>query len=67
MTVYNLFYNTQRIKGEEVIGTYPSPGGTYILTAYLNNRNSLTVDFAILGRVKNTRTHLSRNVYWQYH
>ncbi|MEA5136725.1 MAG: DUF5412 family protein [Candidatus Fimivivens sp.] len=66
-TFYNFFYNTQYIKGEEVIGTYPSPGGTYILTTYLNNRHNMTVDFAVLGRVKNTKTHLSRNIYWQYH
>ena len=59
--------NTQTIKGQEVLDTYPSPGGTYILTTYLNNRHNLTVDFAVLGRVKNTKTHLSRNIYWQYH
>lgn len=67
ITFYNLFYNTQHIKGHEIIGTYPSPKGTYILTTYLNNGGNLTVDFAVLGRVKNTKTHLSRNIYWQYH
>ncbi len=38
-----------------------------MLTTYLNNRYNLTVDFAVLGRVKNTKNHLSRNIYWQYH
>ncbi|MDD4509960.1 MAG: DUF5412 family protein [Oscillospiraceae bacterium] len=61
------FFSAQRYRGEELIGTYPSPNGTYILTTYLNNARSLTVDFAVLGRVKNTRTHLSKNVYFKYH
>lgn len=58
--------NIQTIKGDQVIGTYPSPDGTYIVTAYLNSGN-MTTDFAVLGRVKNTKTNRLRNIYWKYH
>ena len=61
------FFSIQSYKGEEVIGIYPSPNGTYILTTYLNNAKDWTVDFAVLGRVKNTKTNLSKNVYYKYH
>ena len=62
-----LYHSTiQTIKGDQVIGTYPSPDGTYIVTAYLNSGN-MTTDFAVLGRVKNTKTNRSRNIYWKYH
>ena len=68
MLVAFWFYlgDLQRLRGEEVIGTYPSPSGKYILTTYLNSGN-LTVDFAVLGRVENTSTHRVRNIYWKYH
>lgn len=58
--------NPQHIKGQDVIATYPSPNGTYILTTYLNN-GGMTTDFAVLGQVWNTQTGKSRNVYWKYH
>ena len=59
--------NMQTVRGEELIGTYHSPNGTYILTTYLNNAKDWTVDFAVLGRVKNTKTNLSKNIYYKYH
>lgn len=58
--------NPQHIKGQDVIATFPSPSNTYILTTYLNN-SGMTTDFAVLGRVQNTETGKSRNVYWKYH
>lgn len=62
-----LYHSTiQTIKGDQVIGTYPSADGTYIVTTYLNSGN-MTTDFAVLGRVKNTKTNRSRNIYWKYH
>lgn len=61
------FFSPQCIRGEEIIGICPSPDGTYILTTYINNSNSLTVDFAVLGRVKNTKTNRSKNIYFKYH
>ena len=67
ITIYNLFFNTQCIKGEEVVGVYPSPSGRYLVTVYLNRGGNITVDSAILARVKNTRTRLSKNIYWAYH
>lgn len=59
-------WNPQRIRGEEVIGVYPSPNDTYVLTTYLNSGN-ITTDFSVLGRIKNTKTNLSKNIYWKYH
>ncbi len=58
--------NPQHIKGQDVIATYPSPNGTYILTTYLNN-GGMTTSFSVLGRVQNTKTNQSRNIYWKYH
>ena len=59
-------WNPQRIRGEEVIGVYPSPNDTYVLTTYLNSGN-ITTDFSVLGRIKNTKTNVSKNIYWKYH
>lgn len=56
----------QHIKGQDVIATYPSPNGAYILTTYLNN-GGMTTSFSVLGRVQNTKTNKCRNVYWKYH
>lgn len=59
-------WNPQRIRGEEVIGVYPSPNDTYVLTTYLNSGN-ITTDFSVLGWVMNTKTNRSKNVYDKYH
>lgn len=55
--------NPQMIKGQDVIATYPSPNGTYILTTYLNNGGA-TTDFSVLGRVQSAQTNKARNIYW---
>lgn len=60
------FFSPQSIRGEEVIGIYPSPNNTYVLTTYLNSGN-MTTGFSVLGRVRNTKTNLSKNIYWKYH
>lgn len=60
------FFDIQRINGQEYLGESTSPNGAYTVTAYLNNGGA-TVDYAVLGRLKNNRNGKMKNIYWQYH
>ena len=62
---YNLFFNTQRIKGQEYLTKSISPDKAYTVTAYLNSGGA-TTDFSVLCRVKNNETGKEKNIYWQY-
>lgn len=60
------FLDIQRINGQEYLNESTSPNGVYTVTAYLNNGGA-TVDYAVLGRLKNNRNGKTKNIYWQYH
>ena len=60
------FLDIQRINGQEYLNESTSPNGEYTVTAYLNNGGA-TVDYAVLGRLKNNRNGKTKNIYWQYH
>ena len=60
------FLDIQRINGQEYLNESTSPNGAYTVTAYLNNGGA-TVDYAVLGRLKNNRSSKIKNIYWQYH
>ncbi|MDU6854701.1 MAG: DUF5412 domain-containing protein [Zhenhengia sp.] len=64
--IYWAFFDVQRIKGQELLGSYLSPDQTYEVTTYLNNGGA-TVDYAVLGVVTNQESRRSKNIYWQYH
>ncbi len=61
-----VFFDIQRIKGQEYLSESTSPNGTYTVTAYLNNGGA-TTGFAVLGTLKNNKTRKTKNIYWQYH
>lgn len=64
---FNLaFLDIQKINGQEYLDESTSPNGMYTVTAYLNNGGA-TVDYAVLGRLKNNRNGKMKNIYWQYH
>ena len=63
--VYNLFFDIQRIKGQEKIQELTSPDGQYTLLAYLNN-DGATTNYAVLCSVKNNQTGKTKNIYWNY-
>lgn len=58
--------NLQKLNGEKYITESTSPDKKYTITIYLNNGGA-TTDFAILGVLKNNKTKISKNIYWQYH
>ena len=60
------FLDIQRISGQEYLNESTSPNGAYTVTAYLNNGGA-TVDYAVLGRLKNNKSGKIKNIYWQYH
>ena len=59
------FFDLQRIKGQELIGSYESPDATYRVNIYLNNGGA-TVDYAVLGEVIKQKGGSRKNIYWQY-
>lgn len=63
--IYWAFYDIQRIEGQEIVQEVPSPNGTYIVTAYLNNGGA-TTDYAVLCSVKTHGKNKEKNIYWQY-
>ncbi|NMC55753.1 MAG: DUF5412 domain-containing protein [Eubacteriaceae bacterium] len=65
-SIYSMFFDIQRLNGEEIINISTSPDGNYTLIMYVNNGGA-TVDFAVLGSIKNNLTNVNWNIYWQYH
>jgi len=65
-SIYSMLFDIQRLRGEEIINISASPDGNYTLTMYVNNGGA-TVDFAVLGTIKNNLTDVNWNIYWQYH
>ncbi len=64
--VYGLFFDINRIKGEELIAKSVSPNKTYTIEAYLNN-GSATTDSAVLCTLcYNDKSQKKKNIYWDY-
>lgn len=64
-SIYCNFFTIWWIKGDEPIQSVASPDNRYTVTAYLNNGGATTA-YAVLGKVKDNKTGLKRNIYWQY-
>ena len=65
--MYYLFFDINRIKGEELITQSVSPNSTYTIEAYLNG-GSATTDSAVLCTIcYNNKDKKDRNIYWDYH
>ena len=65
--VYHFFFSTAAIKGEKLLGEYPSPNSTYTVEIYQNDGGA-TTDYAVLGVLrKKSDSSYSRNIYWEYH
>ena len=63
--VHYLFYDINRIKGEELISSSTSPTGEYELSVYRNNGGA-TTGYAVLCTAREVSTDKERNIYWQY-
>lgn len=66
LVFYWAFYDTQRIKGEEILEKVDSPDGRYTIVMYLNSGGA-TTDYAVLGVCVDNLKHTERNIYWKYH
>lgn len=64
-TINWVFFDIQRINGQEYMSESTSPNGTYTVTAYLNNGGA-TTSYAVLGTLKNNKNGKTKNIYWQY-
>jgi hypothetical protein len=64
--IYWAFYDIQRFHGQNYLCESTSPNCLYTVTAYSNNGGA-TVDFAVLGVLKNNDNGKEKNIYWQYH
>ncbi len=64
-TLYYQSNSIQWIEGQELIGSYPSPNGGYLLNVYLDGGGA-TVGFSTLGRVIDQTTGKGKNIYFQY-
>jgi hypothetical protein len=62
--IYWMFFDIQRIDGQQEIGSYTSPKGTYTVTAYLNDSGA-TTDYAVLCSAENKDDGKKKNIYWQ--
>ncbi len=63
--VHYLFFDINRIKGEELISSSTSPTGEYELSVYRNNGGA-TTGYAVLCTAREVSTDKERNIYWQY-
>lgn len=60
-----VFFDIQRINGQEYLTESTSPNGTFTVTSYLNNGGA-TTSYAVLGTLKNNENGKTKNIYWQY-
>ncbi len=60
-----LFFDINRIKGQELLETSESPDGEYEILVYRNDGGA-TTDYAILCVANHVDTGKKRNIYWQY-
>lgn len=65
ISIYTNFFTIWWIKGDEPLKSVSSPDNRYTVTAYLNNGGATTA-YAVLGTVKDNKTGINHNIYWQY-
>ena len=63
--IYYLFFDINRIKGQELIDSQYSPNGDYELLIYRNNGGA-TTGYAILCEAIYIPTGQKRKIYWEY-
>lgn len=63
--IYHFFFSTAAIKGEKLMGEYPSPNSTYTVEIYQNDGGA-TNGYATLGVLrKKSDSSYARNIYWK--
>ena len=63
--IYHFFFSTAAIKGETLMGEYPSPNSTYTVEIYRNDGGA-TNGYATLGVLrKKSDSSYARNIYWE--
>lgn len=63
--IYHFFFSTAAIKGETLMGEYPSPNSTYTVEIYQNDGGA-TNGYATLGVLrKKSDSSYARNIYWE--
>lgn len=63
--IYHFFFSTAAIKGEKLMGEYPSPNSTYTVEIYQNDGGA-TNGYATLGVLrKKSDSSYARNIYWE--
>ncbi len=63
--VYWMFFDIQRIEGQDKIVEVLSPSNEYTVTAYLNSGGA-TTGWSVLGSVTYNETGKTKNIYWKY-
>lgn len=64
-TIYYLFFDISRIRGQEYLFSSSSPTGEYEIAVYRNNGGA-TTGYAYLCVVTNNKTQRKRNFFWDY-
>lgn len=63
--IYHFFFSTAAIKGEKLMGEYPSPNSAYTVEIYQNDGGA-TTGYAVLGVLrKKSDSSYARNIYWE--
>ena len=63
--ICHFFFSTAAIKGEKLMGEYPSPNSTYTVEIYQNDGGA-TNGYATLGVLrKKSDSSYARNIYWK--
>lgn len=63
--IYYFFFSTVAIKGEKLMGEYPSPNSAYTVEIYQNDGGA-TTGYAVLGVLrKKSDSSYARNIYWE--
>lgn len=61
----SFFFSTAAIKGEKLMGEYPSPNSAYTVEIYQNDGGA-TTGYAVLGVLrKKSDSSYARNIYWE--
>lgn len=63
--LYFKFFTIHGVTPEKKMDEYPSPGGKYTVTVYLNNGGA-TTGFAVLCTVRKADKTKEKNIYWNY-
>ena len=64
-TIYYLFFDINRIRGQEYLFSSSSPTGEYEIAVYRNNGGA-TTGYAYLCVVTDNKTQKKRNFFWDY-